>query len=68
MVVSSAPNRKRSFAFARSLPEYRLWLRLRECLGAEDVAAIQALEAFCQRAFPFVSLSPMPLRTHIDSR
>jgi hypothetical protein len=56
MVVSRARERKRSFALVRSLPEYRLWLRLRESLSAEDTASIHALQAFCQRSFPFVSL------------
>jgi hypothetical protein len=55
MVVSRARERKRSFALARSLPEYRLWLRLRESLSPEDTASIHALQAFCQRSFPFVS-------------
>jgi hypothetical protein len=58
MVVSRGRVRKRSFAFARSLPEYRLWLRLHESLNADDAASIPALAAFCQRSFPFVGLTP----------
>jgi hypothetical protein len=58
MVTSRARKRSRSFVLAQSLPEYRLWLRLRENLRAEDASSIQALAAFCRRSFPVVELEP----------
>lgn len=57
MIVSRERLARRWWGGARTQPDYRLVLRLFECLLPENITSIRALEAFVNRHLPILGLS-----------